>query len=118
MRQRRRPPSCELGQLRPLQQIAQFVAAQAAVLHQAALARGYLSGADTNNTEHISIFNISGLWRGPSAWCHYYFCYCYVLCKPKSKPNYYAGADAVMDLTLANIRADAGCRSSLLCYHA
>ena len=54
MRQRRRPPSCELGQLRPLQQIAQFVAAQAAVLHQAALARGYLSGADTHNTKHIS----------------------------------------------------------------
>ena len=60
MRQRRRPPSCELGQLRPLQQIAQFVAAQAAVLHQAALARGYLSGADTHNTEHIP-YSISSL---------------------------------------------------------
>ena len=108
MRQRRRPPSCELGQLRPLQQIAQFVAAQAAVLHQAALARGYLSGADTHNTEHEHISHIRYLWRGPSSWCHHYFCYCYVLCKPKSKPNLDAGVDAVMDLALANIRADAG----------
>ena len=108
MRQRRRPPSCELGQLRPLQQIAQFVAAQAAVLHQAALARGYLSGADTHNTEHISHI----LWRGPSSWCHYYCCY--VLCKPKSKPNCDAGADAVIHLALANIRAGA----ELLCCHA
>ena len=79
MRQRRRPPSCELGQLRPLQQIAQFVAAQAAVLHQAALARGYLSGADTHNTEHISHI----LWRGPSSWCHYYF----FMCSVNQNPN-------------------------------
>ena len=60
MRQRRRPPSCELGQLRPLQQIAQFVAAQAAVLHQAALARGYLSGADTTTRNIYPTFDISG----------------------------------------------------------
>ena len=83
MRQRRRPPSCELGQLRPLQQIAQFVAAQAAVLHQAALARGYLSGADTHNTTlKISpIFDISG--EDP----HHGVIIIFVMCSVNQNPN-------------------------------
>ena len=81
MRQRRRPPSCELGQLRPLQQIAQFVAAQAAVLHQAALARGYLSGADTHNTT----LKISPTFSGEDP--HHGVIIIFVMCSVNQNPN-------------------------------
>lgn len=104
MRQRRRPPSCELGQLRPLQQIAQFVAAQAAVLHQAALARGYLSGAHTDNTENIS--HIQYLWQRPSSYIVTMIFVVVAMCSVNQNPN--LNTDAVIHLALANIRAGAG----------